>query len=257
MLLLAQPPPSTTGEDANASAAAAAMGNEGIRNTLLAEYGAQTFKLHEQEMNLVFRRMEENEDETKSLRENAMDDDDDEEDVLQGRGVWMSKKGEGLGMLTGAKKRFFLVVFGTFTKVLKWNYYAHVKHDVPVDKKGHVRLYPTSEFTAKGKDLTIKNPDRTWNLSASSAEDALFWATELQRLIKERYPNGQMPNNAAANEEEEILPNLGVWLQKKGEGLGAVTGVKKRYFVLVRGKQTGALRINYYANETNGRCVCK
>jgi hypothetical protein len=34
--------------------------------------------------------------------------------------------------------------------------------------------------------------------------------------------------------------------------MGAITGSKKRFFVLVRGKTSGALRINYYLGEKNG-----
>ena len=50
-------------------------------------------------------------------------------------------------------------------------------------------------------------------------------------------------------EEEDVLPGFNVWLSKKGEGLGAITGSKNRYFVLVQGRNSGAVRINYYTDQ--------
>ncbi len=177
-------------------------------------------------------------------------DEDDIEDVLKGRGVWLAKKGEGLGVLTGDKKRYFLLVRGAFTKTLHWNYYVDVADGVPSNKKGSVPVLPTSLISAKGKVIVIENQDRTWQLAAASPEEASEWATLLEQQKRAAYPDGQLPVDQG---DFVPLPGFNVWLQKKGEGLGAVTGVKTRLFVLMHSAATNALRLDYYANEKDGQ----
>ena len=123
---------------------------EKVKAIMAGEYGADTVESYSAEFQEMVRQNELDEDMAA-----FQEDDDDEEDILGGKGVWLSKKGEGMGKLTGSKKRYFLLVFGSFTKVLKWNYYSNVKLGSPIDKKGHIAILPSSEITSKGKDLTI------------------------------------------------------------------------------------------------------
>ena len=45
------------------------------------------------------------------------------------------------------------------------------------------------------------------------------------------------------------LSGLDCILSKKGEGLGALTGVKKRFFSLAQGSRSHVLKINYYEKQ--------
>ncbi len=70
-------------------------------------------------------------------------------------GVWLGKKGEGLGALTGEKKRYFVLVFGTDSRMLMFAYYADVQNGRPVDRKGFIPLSPESRVSASGTSLVI------------------------------------------------------------------------------------------------------
>jgi hypothetical protein len=99
-----------------------------------------------------------------------------------------------------------------------------------------------------------ENPgERTWQLTADSAEEATRWAGLLREHIALRYPEGELPPSARDDDEdEEELSGLGKWLGKKGEGLGVLTGEKKRFFVLMWGRQTQQLKLCYYAKLQHG-----
>ena len=58
---------------------------------------------------------------------------------------------------------------------------------------------------------------------------------------------------SAASERMEAVPGLDVWLSKKGEGLGALTGEKKRFFTLERGVESGCLRVAYFGPGPGGQ----
>lgn len=89
-----------------------------------------------------------------------LNDDDDEEDVLNGRTVWLAKRGEGVGLFTGAKRRFFVLALGQQSGLLKFNYYADVRDGLPHGKKGAIELYPACNVAADGNTLVIVSTSR-------------------------------------------------------------------------------------------------
>lgn len=79
------------------------------------------------------------------------------------------------------------------------------------------------------------------------------WAELLRTHIAERYPDGELPTVVGRDEEEEVeLAGLGLWLEKRGEGAGLLTGSKKRFFTLVWGEQSQTLKLCYYAKLQHG-----
>lgn len=71
------------------------------------------------------------------------------------RGVWLSKRGEGLGALTAEKRRYFVLLFGADTKMLKFTYFADVVQGVPTGRKGFVPLDRASQISANGNHIII------------------------------------------------------------------------------------------------------
>ena len=78
--------------------------------------------------------------------------DEDEENLWEGRGVWMVKKGEGIGR---DRRRFFTLVMGKESGAIKLNYYGSVKDDRPVDKKGFIVIGPSSGFMHDSNSVVI------------------------------------------------------------------------------------------------------
>jgi hypothetical protein len=70
-------------------------------------------------------------------------------------GVWLSKKGEGFGALTGEKRRYFVLLYGIDSRMLKFTYFADVQHGRPIDRKGFVPLTTESRVSASGSHITI------------------------------------------------------------------------------------------------------
>ena len=79
-----------------------------------------------------------------------------------------------------------------------------------------------------------------WQLASASPSEAAEWATLLQLQMKKQYPDGVLAT--PANEKTRDLPGLGLWMAKRGEGLGALAGDKKRYFLLQEGVDTVSTR---------------
>jgi hypothetical protein len=92
------------------------------------------------------------------------------------------------------------------------------------------------------------NSDRIWKLTAPTPDEALQWAQLLKDAIQQHYPTGEI----SRGEEETPIAGLGVWLLKKGEGLGALTGPKRRFFTLTRGTQSGLVKMAYAESEDTG-----
>jgi hypothetical protein len=71
------------------------------------------------------------------------------------KGVWLAKKGEGLGAFTGEKRRYFVPVLGVDTKMLKFVYFEDVQHGRPVGRKGFVPIDRQTRISASGASLII------------------------------------------------------------------------------------------------------
>lgn len=95
-------------------------------------------------------------------------------------------------------------------------------------------------------DALQENPDRTWELGARSEAIAAQLCAVLVAAVRAKYPPHE--EVVSADDEIDVLPGQGVWLAKRGEGLGALSADKKRYFVLVYSQRSRALRMAYYAD---------
>ena len=129
-------------------------GGRGLRKQLLGEYGESVVLGREAEITKILAEFEG----VDSTDIGRLIEDDDEEDVLGGKGVWLSKKGEGLGLLTGSKRRYFLLVRGCASGLLKLNYYSDVRGGGPVDKKGAIELLPNASISTDGSTILIVRP---------------------------------------------------------------------------------------------------
>jgi hypothetical protein len=96
-----------------------------------------------------------------------VNDEDNEEEVVPGRGVWLAKRGEGAGVLTGSKKRYFVLVKGALSHLLRFNYYAAFRNGFPADKKGAIELFPGTVCSVNGTLLIIVSRTHTHTLSLS------------------------------------------------------------------------------------------
>lgn len=83
---------------------------------------------------------------------------DDETELQPGSGMWLSKRGEGLGLLTADKRRFFVLVRREAARTLALNYYVNCTQGRPDDLKGAIALLPNCVVTAHGNELTIVCP---------------------------------------------------------------------------------------------------
>ena len=71
------------------------------------------------------------------------------------RGVWLSKKGEGLGAFTKEKKRYFTLLYGADSRMLKFVYFEDVHHGAPKGRKGFIPLTPASAISVHGCVILI------------------------------------------------------------------------------------------------------
>jgi hypothetical protein len=94
-----------------------------------------------------------------------------------------------------------------------------------------------------------------WRLTAANAGEASAITARLQAALDESYPRS-VPAPSFDSQELETETDVllsrsgGMWLVKKGEGLGA--GDKRRLFVPAFGRSTRALKLNYYAECNSG-----
>ena len=132
---------------------------EPLRNTLLEEYGQDSYNYYATELAEAIRAVRPAEVSTGSLASveshASSAGDDDEEDVLGGKGVWLSKKGEGLGLLTGSKRRYFLLRAGIQSQLLKFVYFETFKEGSLGKRKGAILLTPSSIISSSEKTLKI------------------------------------------------------------------------------------------------------
>eukprot|EP00047_Mylnosiga_fluctuans_P019018 m.77744 g.77744 ORF g.77744 m.77744 type:complete len:1563 (+) comp7929_c0_seq1:66-4754(+) len=183
-----------------------------------------------------------------------------EKEVFEGAGAWFVKKGEGVGALTGGKRRYFVLRYGQSTGMLRLNYYSECVDGTPRDKKGYIPISHVSTFTAQGKTLLIHNPDRVWHLTADSSDDAATWQGLLSRAHSKvaSWATAELADSddeavGVAGEEDRVgAANEGVWLVKKGEGGLSFLSDKKRYFVLRWGLQSNRLKFAYYEAVKDG-----
>jgi hypothetical protein len=84
-----------------------------------------------------------------------------------------------------------------------------------------------------------------WELSARSEANAAQIAAALHTAIRAKYQTTDDANSTG--DEIDVCPGVGIWLRKKGEGVGALTGDKKRYFVLLFAQHARTLRMAYFA----------
>jgi hypothetical protein len=82
-------------------------------------------------------------------------DDYDDLEVYPGRGVWLFKKGEGLGLLSGDKRRYFVLVRRDSSRTLLFHYYAAFTSGRPTDLKGSIDVLPLTHVYCNGAELTI------------------------------------------------------------------------------------------------------
>lgn len=87
-------------------------------------------------------------------------------------GVWLDKRGTGMGKLTGDKHRYFLLVYGCQSGSLRLNYYGALEEDMPRDKKGFIEVFPSAEPTFEDRIIKLPLPGRTWQLRAATPEEA-------------------------------------------------------------------------------------
>ena len=88
--------------------------------------------------------------------------------------------------------------------------------------------------------------------SASEAGAPLLFPTPLPADGDGR-PFVLSANDAANEEEVDMMPGRGIWLLKKAHGFGALTGKKQRFTQLVFGVKSHQLKLNCYAGEKEGK----
>ena len=165
---------------------------------------------------------------------------------------WLTKEAEHRGK---ARRRYFVLAGH------RVNYFAGSGAKGEGHKlKGSFMVQASARVTCEGGKVTVKNPDRSWGLVAGSGEEAQAWAGAFDRARQAAaaaaaatgtLPDGDDESMAGDHRtlvEAEVNLSLegGVWLDKRGTGMGKLTGDKHRYFVMVYGCQSGSLRLNYY-----------
>ena len=78
---------------------------------------------------------------------------EEEVNLLPGTGIWLTKKGEGVA--SRERKRYFVLLKGKNSKLLKLAYFVDVKNGVPIDRKGFVPLTVMSNISTKGALIMI------------------------------------------------------------------------------------------------------
>lgn len=101
------------------------------------------------------------------------------------KGAWFAKMGQGLGVLTGRKRRFFQLVGDKIV------YYAGLgAGGEPVDEKGYIQLCSRTTASALDSSLTILTPGsarsaaRRWDMVAENAATAAEWEHCIRVLVK-------------------------------------------------------------------------
>lgn len=163
---------------------------------------------------------------------------------------WLKKKAEGFGK---TQERFFML------HGVSINYFVNEKDGLGVDKKGTISLIKGSKVQSNGREVLLFTPARVWHLEAETPDEAQKWQIAIAAAIDFSASQSIMQVHDSSGDESssdeenvEMIPHKGVWLYKKGEGLGRITGAKRRYFQLVYGISTRKLKLNYYANIVQG-----
>ena len=116
-----------------------------------------------------------------------------------------------------------------------------------------------SPFSLLSLSFVLQNNpgERVWELTAEGTEVATEWANILMQQVAARYVDGELPPlySSEREEEEEEIAGIALWMHKQGEGLGGLTGEKKRFFTLVFGEQSKTLKLCYYAQLQHGRPI--
>lgn len=80
---------------------------------------------------------------------------EDEIDVYPGSGVWLRKKGEGVGALIGDKKRYFVLVYSQLARTLRMAYFVELVGTQPLDRRGSIPVSSLSTIAARGAELRV------------------------------------------------------------------------------------------------------
>jgi hypothetical protein len=75
-----------------------------------------------------------------------------ETDVLAGRGVWLEKKGEGLGR---SQKRYFMLYQDSVTRDLHFVYFENFAKGTPAGRKGFIPFNRASTVSVSGTLMAI------------------------------------------------------------------------------------------------------
>eukprot|EP00039_Didymoeca_costata_P029829 m.26570 g.26570 ORF g.26570 m.26570 type:complete len:1345 (-) comp7810_c0_seq1:2-4036(-) len=159
-------------------------------------------------------------------------------DTLQ-LAAWFIKKapgkaGRGAWGVFGKDQRRFCELYRD-----KIKYFSEMKDNrgVPETERGQIDITSSSDPRALEKRLVIANPDRFWDLTAEADNVASQWLEKIKANIGEQ-----------SNLEEEVnmYPGRGEWFMKKGKGIGALVGDKRRYLSLFYNKNAKSLRFNYF-----------
>jgi hypothetical protein len=116
-----------------------------------------------------------------------------------------------------------------------------------VGLKGSFAVHPLAEFEADAKTLTIRNPERIYDLVCDSSTQIKAWLTALAMARRQSAVAVPVAVDADRVQEEEVVVGLdgGVLLHKHGEGVDALQ-VKPRLFVATFAVVTRRLKLNYY-----------
>lgn len=196
-----------------------------------------------------------------------------EEEISASRcdgGVWLLKKPEKGGR---SKKRWFEIHDRNFC------YFARIENSRGADQKGSCPITQASIITSKSDHVVISNPDRVWDLVASTDEIAREWTN---RLIDIQHRDRQNFDAALAdlttvqrlpftdvrqkliaefgtdtfehrkNSVVQRLPNVptptsGLWMVKKGAG--KLASSHRRWFELV------GTELRYFEGVKDGLAV--
>eukprot|EP00041_Stephanoeca_diplocostata_P038989 m.1577547 g.1577547 ORF g.1577547 m.1577547 type:complete len:2794 (+) comp25311_c0_seq11:414-8795(+) len=106
-----------------------------------------------------------------------------------GHGVWLTKHKSAA--LKANRRRYFTIEHDRDTDALFFAYYAALTPaNVPKDRKGAIQLEDSTTVDSQGVQLTVKNVDARWVLTAANASTARRWRTLLQNVLVERNTRG-------------------------------------------------------------------
>jgi hypothetical protein len=129
--------------------------------------------------------------------------------------AWFLKAPEKVGK---ARRRYFQ---------LNKREILYFEDETKATKKGTIELLPTTAATAEGRELHIRNPQRTFLLTADDAAVCMQWQVAIMSRVLDR---------------EEVLATEAMkgWLTKAADGFGQA---RRRYFVCEGSS------VKYYDNE--------